>query len=89
MKYAVCVCVCVCVCARVCVCVRVHSVMSDSWTIAHQASLSMGFPRQELWRGLSFLSPEDLPYPGIEHTSPSVQADSLLLNYGGSPHEVR
>ena len=35
------------------------SVMSDSvtpWTVAHQAPLSMGFPRQEYWSGLSFPS---------------------------------
>ena len=31
------------------------------WTIAHQAPLSMGFPRQEYWNGLPFLSPRDLP----------------------------
>ena len=27
------------------------------WTVAHQAPLSMGFPRQEYWSGLTFLSP--------------------------------
>ena len=32
-------------------------------TVAHQASLSMGFPRQEYWSGLPFPSPEDLPNP--------------------------
>ena len=30
----------------------------------------MGFPRQEYWSGLPFLSPGDLPDPGIEPTSP-------------------
>ena len=48
------------------------------WIVAHQASLSMGFPRQEYWSGLPFPSPEDLPYPGIESRSPALQADSLL-----------
>ena len=24
------------------------------WTVAHQAPLSMGFPRQEYWSGLPF-----------------------------------
>ena len=28
-----------------------------SWTAAHQAPLSMGFPRQEYWSGLPFPSP--------------------------------
>ena len=35
------------------------------WTVAHQDALSMGFPRQEYWSGLSFPSPGDLPNPGI------------------------
>ena len=30
------------------------------WIVACQASLSMGFSRQEYWSGLSFPSPEDL-----------------------------
>ena len=33
------------------------------------ASLCMGFPRQEYWRGLLFPSPGDLPDPGIEPVS--------------------
>ena len=36
------------------------------WTVAHQAPLSMGFPRQEYWSELPFPSPGDLPNPGIE-----------------------
>ena len=36
------------------------------WTVALQAPLSMGFPRQEYWSGLSFHSPADLSNPGIE-----------------------
>ena len=35
-------------------------------TIAHQAPLSMGFPRQEHWSGLPFPPPGDLPDPEIE-----------------------
>ena len=34
--------------------------------LAHQALLSMGFPRQEYWSGLPFTSPGDLPNPGIK-----------------------
>ena len=48
--------------------------MSDSfetpWTVALQAPLSMGFPRQEYWSGLPFPSPGDLRDPGVEPTSP-------------------
>ena len=36
------------------------------WTVTRQASLSMGFPRQEYYSGLPFLSPGDLPDPGIQ-----------------------
>ena len=36
------------------------------WTVAHQASLSMGFSRQEYQTGLPFPSLEDLPNPGIK-----------------------
>ena len=58
------------------------------WTIACQAPLSMGFPRQEYWSGLSLPSPEDLPKPGIKPvspTSPILQADPLPLSHQGSP----
>ena len=42
-----------------------------SWTVAHQAPPSMGFPRQ-YWSGLPFPLPGDLPHPGIEPTSPAL-----------------
>ena len=46
------------------------------WTVVYQASLSMGFSRQEYWSGLPFPSPGDLPDPGIEPGSPALQADA-------------
>ena len=51
------------------------------WTVACQAPLSMGFPRQEYWSGLPFPSPGDLPVPGIKLVSPALQTDS-------SPNEL-
>ena len=57
-----------------------HSVMSSSatpWTVACQAPLSMGYSRQEYWRGLLFCFP-DLSNRGIEPGSPASQAYSLL-----------
>ena len=54
------------------------------WTVACQAPLSMGFPRQEYWNGLPFLSPGDLPDPGIEAVSPACQADSLPVSHLGN-----
>ena len=47
------------------------------WTVAHQASPSMGFSRQEYWSGLPFPSPGDLSDPGIKPGSPSLEADAL------------
>ena len=51
------------------------------WTVAYQAPPSMGFSRQECWSGLPFPSPGDLPDPGIEPGSPSLQADAYLLSH--------
>ena len=48
------------------------------WTIAYQAPLPMGFPRQEYWSGLSCPPLGDLPDPGIEHaslTSPALAGE--------------
>ena len=45
--------------------------------VAYQASLSMGFSRQEYWSGLPFPSPGDLPNRGIEPESPALQTDTL------------
>ena len=50
------------------------------WTIALQAPLSMGLPRQEHWSGLSFHPLGYLPDPGIKPRSPALSADYL-------PHE--
>ena len=50
-----------------------------------QASLSMGFPRQEYWSILPFPSPRDIPDPGSEFRSPALQVDSLLTEPTGKP----
>ena len=55
-------------------CVRLFA---TPWTVAYQASLSMGFSRQEYRSGLPFPSAEDLPDPGIEPGSPALRADAL------------
>ena len=65
-----------------------HSVMSDSvtpWTVAHQAPPSMEFSRQAYWSGLPFPSPGDLPDPGTETRSPTLQADTLPSEPPGKP----
>jgi len=48
----------------------------------------MGFSRQECWSGLPFPSPGDLPDPGIELGSPSLQADALPSEPPGKPLEL-
>ena len=42
------------------------------WTVAGQAPLSMGLPRQEHWSELPFPSPGDLPNTGVKPMSPSL-----------------
>ena len=59
-----CVCVCVCVYAKLC-----PTLCNPMDYIAFQAPLSMEFSRQEYWSRLPFLSPGDLPNPGIEFMS--------------------
>ena len=49
-------------------CVCVCSTSSDSvtpWTVYYQAPLSMEFSKQEYWSRLPFITPGDLPNPGI------------------------
>jgi len=54
------------------------------WTVAHQASLSMGFPRQEYGNGLPIPSSGDLPSTGTEPACLALQANPLPLNHLGS-----
>ena len=41
-------------------------IFATPWTVAHKAPLSTEFSRQEVWSGLSFTTPEDLPDPEIK-----------------------
>ena len=66
-------------------CVRLFA---TPWTVAYQASPSMGFSRQEFWSGLPFPSPGDLPNPGIEPGSPALEADALTSESPGKPYYV-
>ena len=60
------------------------------WTVAHQALLAMGFPRQEYWSGLPFPPSGNLPNPRIEPASHGGllhwQVVSLPLSPLGSPY---
>ena len=48
------------------------SFIATPWTLAHQAPLSMGFPKQEYWSVLPVPFPENLPNPGIKPTFPAL-----------------
>ena len=72
------------------VCIHAQScpTLCNPLTVAHQAPLSVGFPKQGYWSRLPFPPPEDIPNPGIELTTPvlpALQADSLPLSRQGSP----
>ena len=73
-----------CMCAQLVI--HVHLFVTP-WTVACQATLSMGFSRQEYWIRLLFASPGDLPDPGIKHwhagplpLSPTWEAQMDLYN---------
>ena len=55
------------------------------WTVAHQAPLSMEFPRQEYWSGLPFPSPGDLPNPRVEPSSPALADGFFTTAPPGKP----
>ena len=59
------------------------------WTVAYQAPQSVKFSRLEYWNGLPFPSPGDLPDPGIEPSSPALQADALPSEPPGKPRETK
>ena len=63
--------------------------MSDSfgtlWTVACQAPLSMGFPRQDYWSGLLFPTPGDLLDPGIEPVSLALAGGFFTTEPPGKP----
>ena len=59
------------------------------WPVTYQATLTMGFSRQECWSGLPFPSPGHLPDPGIEPRSPALQAGALPSEPSGKPKSLR
>jgi len=59
--------------------------LATPWTVAPQAPLSMGFPRQEYQSGLSFPSPGDIPDPGTEPKSPALARGAFTPEPPGKP----
>ena len=61
-----------------------HLVVSDSvitWTVAHQAPLSMEFSGLEYWSELPFPTPGDLPNPGIKLMSLASLALQIFYHW--------
>ena len=59
------------------------------WAVAHQVLLCMEFSMPEYWSWVPSPSPGDLPNPGIEPESPTLQADSLPSEPPGKPKNTR
>ena len=55
---------------------------------AHQAPLTVGFPRQEYFSGLPFPPPGDLPDPGIEPMSSALAGRVFTTEPPGNPEYV-
>jgi len=56
------------------------------WIAACQLPLSMGFPRQEYWSGLSFPSPRHQPDPETKPISPSQAGGFFIIEPTAKPY---
>ena len=67
---------------------KLSPTLAISWTVACQAPLCMGFSRKEYWSELSFLSPGELPNPGLKLTllkSPALEGRFLTSSTTWKP----
>ena len=65
---------------KLCVCACTYSqiqLVVTPWTAARQASLSLGFPRQEHWSGLPFPSPT-CAYANVFMSYPMTTPSTIL-----------
>ena len=80
--------------ARLCMCAQLLScvwLFVIPWTVAHQASLSMGLSWQESWSGLPFPPPDDFLNSGIKPAFPVTPVLRWIPYHwaiGGSPKIV-
>ena len=58
------------------------------YTAACQASLSMGFPRQECWSGVPSPPPGTLPNAGTEPASPALAGELFITSVTWEAQEV-
>ena len=59
--------------------------LTTPWTVARQAPLSMGHPRQEYWSAEPFPSPWDLPDSGIKPMSPALAGRFFVTEVPKNP----
>ena len=69
-------------------CSVVSGSFATPWTIAHQAPLSMAFPRQEYWSELPSPTPGDLLDPGIKLASPALVGGFFTTEPPGKPDSL-
>ena len=62
---------------------------ATSWTVTHQAPLSMGFFPQESWSEMPIPFPGDLPDPGIKPRFRELQVDPLPSETPGKPFKEK
>ena len=62
-----------------------YNTFGASWTVANQAPLSMGLPRQEYWNGLPLLPAGDLPDPSVKPGSPALAGGFFTTESPGKP----
>jgi len=58
------------------------------WIVAHQAALFMGFPRQEYWSGLPFLSPKN-KFRGVNINIPVKRTKLIKVKLFAKGHVVK
>ena len=81
-----------CWCLGICYCLVAKSCLTlfaNPWTVAHQAPLSMGFPRQEYQSELPFPFPGHLPDPGIKPVSPELAGGFSTTQPPRKPNSVK
>ena len=66
-------------------CVRLFAIPR---TVARQAPLAIGFPRQEYWSVLPFPSPGDQPDTGIKPDSPTLEGRFFTTGQTGKPSSL-
>ena len=73
-----------------CLVAQSRPALATPWTVAGQAPLSLGGPRQECWSGLPSPSSGGLPDPGIEPSSPALSGGFFATESPGNlPHSAR